>query len=241
MSDIHLEHAPCAIPQTDADVVVLAGDIGEGAKGVAWAGETFQQPVIYVCGNHEYHDPIFSMGEHLDAMKEAAADSNVTLLDNEQVVMGGVRFLGTTMWTDVSDFGSVLYCDYDNIFVEQTPGSAPVYFSIDQQQQRFEQNFTWLISALKQPFNGKTVVITHHAPSLRSVHPQYMSNPWNPCFITDLEELMPGVDLWVHGHTHNTFDYRIADTRVVCNPRGYPHALGGWENSSFNSAMFIGL
>ncbi|NWF36184.1 metallophosphoesterase [Mariprofundus sp. KV] len=241
LSDIHLENAPFQAPQTDADVVLLAGDIAEGVAGVTWAIDKFQVPVVYVCGNHEFHDSDSTMIEHLDAIKDAASGSNVIVLDNEETVIGGVRFLASTMWTDLSNFGSVLYCDHDYIIVEYSPGSAPTHFSVEHQQQYFEKNRAWLRSALQRPFDGKTVVVTHHAPSLKSLHPQYMNNPWTPCFITDMEALMPGIDLWVHGHTHNCFDYHIGNTRVVCNPRGNPNSLGGWENRMFNPAMVVEL
>ena len=76
---------------------------------------------------------------------------------------------------------------------------------------------------LNEPFAGKTVVITHHAPSEKSVHPRYANNLLTPAFASDLEDLMEGdrVALWIHGHTHDVFDYEVYGTRVVCNPRGY--------------------
>ncbi|ATX79533.1 3',5'-cyclic AMP phosphodiesterase CpdA [Mariprofundus aestuarium] len=239
LSDLHIEHAPCHVIQGSADVVILAGDISESAEGILWARDTFQSPVIYVSGNHEYHDPSFSMAGHMEAMRNATAGSNVILLDNETTVIGGVRFLGSTMWTDLSNFGAVLYCDYDNIVVEHEHGRAPIHFSVEQQQMRFDRNLKWLCTELSKPFQGKTVVVTHHAPSLKSLHPQYVGNPWNPCFMSNLQSLMPGVNLWVHGHTHSSFDYQLGSTRVICNPRGYPLPLGGWENPAFDSMLVV--
>jgi len=241
MSDIHLEHAPFYPEQSDADIVVLAGDIATGSDGVLWARDTFQCSVIYVCGNHEYHDPCLSISEHMAAMKEAAKGSNVMLLDNDIFEIGGVRFLGTTMWTDLSDFETILYCDHDNIVVEHGSENDPIHFSVEKHQMLFDQNREWLRAQLAEPFTGKTVVVTHHAPSLMSLHPQHEGNPWNPCFMTDLEELMSGVGFWIHGHTHNSFNYQIGGTRVVCNPRGYPLSHGGWENQGFDPCKIISI
>ena len=86
-----------------------------------------------------------------------------------------------------------------------------------------EQSRGWLEQMLAQPFDGRTVVVTHHAPSSRSVPPRYARNLLTPAFASDLESLMDEgrVALWVHGHTHDPFDYQVHGTRIVCNPRGY--------------------
>jgi len=241
MSDLHLEHAPFYPEQSDADIVVLAGDIATGTDGVLWARDTFQCSVIYVCGNHEYHDPCMSMSEHLLAMRNAAKGSNVIVLDNDVVEIEGVRFLGSTLWSDLNGFGSVLHCDHDNIVVNHESADAPVYFSVKQQQMLFERNRHWLQTELERLFNGKAVVVTHHAPSVQSLHPQYIGNCWNHCFMSDLEKLMPSVDCWIHGHTHSSFDYQVGTTRVVCNPRGYPSEFGSWENQAFNPSKVISI
>jgi Icc-related predicted phosphoesterase len=81
---------------------------------------------------------------------------------------------------------------------------------------------------LAEPFDGGTVVVTHHAPSSRSVHTRYARDLLSPAFASSLEKLMDGdrALLWVHGHMHDAFDYEIYGTRIVCNPRGYaPYAL----------------
>ena len=114
-----------------------------------------------------------------------------------------------------------------------------MHFNLSFAQALFEKNNAWLQSVLARPFDGKTVVVTHHAPSLKSIHSDYKSNEWNPCFVSDLEKLMDGVGFWVHGHTHSSFDYQIGKTRVVCNPRGYPNDLDGWENKEFNPSNVI--
>jgi len=238
LSDLHLEYASFKPSQIGADIIVLAGDIAVGAEGVLWAKQAFDMPVIYVTGNHEFHDAAFTMGEHMAMMKQVADGSNVTVLDNESVEFSGVRFVGSTMWSDVEKAYSVLFCDIDRISVDEN-SYGPVHFSKEYQQNLFENNRNWLKSELEKPFVGKTVVVTHHAPSWKSLHEQHAGSPWNPCFMTDLEEVMSGVDVWMHGHTHNSFDYSLDRTRVVCNPRGYPNDIIGFENSEFDAGKIV--
>jgi len=240
LSDIHLDHAQYVPPVTDADIVVLAGDIAEGDLGVLWAREVFDVPVVYVAGNHEFYNSDYTMKEVVEAMKDAAEGSNVTVLDNESLVIDGVRFLGSTMWTNLRDAPDVL-CS-DGAYVNVVDMSETNTFDKAYAQDLFERNRSWLKRELSRPFDGQTVVITHHAPSLQSIHQEYEDNDWNACFVTDLEELMgEQVDLWVHGHTHSNFDYAIKGTRIVCNPRGYPHAFGGWENARFNHKHVVDM
>ncbi len=245
LSDLHLECASFVPPLNSADVVVLAGDIGVGTQGLKWAKDVFDVPVVYVCGNHEYHDPRWSMAEIKAFMRRTCEGSNIHLLDNDVVIINDVRFIGSTLWADLTRAPDALCCDTDRIVVKYDISRAVgglTHFSGAYAQSLFEQNSAWLASELAKPFDGKTVVITHHAPSFGSLHAQYAGNPWNPCFMSDLEHLMGDkVDLWLHGHTHNNFDYRVNGTRVVCNPRGYPNPLGHWENMMFDAGMVIGL
>jgi len=243
LSDLHLECAPIRLEKTDADVVILAGDIRPGAGGVKWAKANFETPVLYVPGNHEYYNAAWTMDELFCEMRYESEDSNVSVLDRDGVVIDGVRFLGTTLWTDLHDkpFNGiecgVIGSDTGNIRVADAEG-----FTSRVAQPLFEKNRAWLQAQLAEPFEGRTVVITHHAPSGKSQHAQYAGNPWNSCFITDMEPVMgEDVDLWIHGHTHSNFDYEVNGTRVVCNPRGYPHPFGGWENREFNESLVIDI
>src|SRR5262249_47194306 len=98
-SDLHLEREPFAPPDHDADLIVLAGDIANGARGIEWAHATFTRPVLYLAGNHEYYDGEF---ESVQSAMRAAAGGAVELLDCTRTVVGDVRFLGCTLWTDYS-------------------------------------------------------------------------------------------------------------------------------------------
>ena len=93
---------------------------------------------------------------------------------------------------------------------------------------------------INETFQGKTVVVTHHCPSWNSVTPKYQSNLLSACFASRLEDLLGKSELWIHGHTHESFDYDINGTRVVCNPRGYV-LRGAIENSSFDPRKIVSV
>jgi len=229
MSDLHMEIHPFKSPNVDADIVVLAGDIHRGILGVEWAKETFPNtPVIMVAGNHEFY-----RGKWPDinyAMVEAARGSNVHVMINESLIIGGVRFLGTTLWTDFEYFGaafraiSEVACkngisDFKQIKNSRTNKMITTLDMIEDHKVSRD----WLSSRLKEPFDGKTVVVTHHAPSSYSCHEIFRNDSCTPAFISNLDGLVTMADIWVHGHLHHSCDYTIENTRVVCNPRGYPH------------------
>jgi len=225
LSDLHLEVTPYAPPETGADLVVLAGDIHNGAAGIEWARESFRAPVLYVPGNHEYYEGEF--GAVLDALEAAAARTGVRLLDCAQHVAGDVRFLGCTLWTDYS----LAPADRRQRVIDDSRTRNPDYALIRFGSRNFapedaialcERHRRWLDARLDEAFAGTTVVITHFAPHPLSIAPAYAGHPANPAFIVDLEAMMGRAGLWIHGHTHTRFDYRVRGTRVVCNPRGYP-------------------
>ena len=231
-SDLHLEFAPFVPPPSDADAIVLAGDIGNGAAGIDWARETFRGPVLYLAGNHEYYEGEFEAVQ--EAMGAAARKLAVELLDCSEVVLDGVRFLGCTLWTDYSlapqkerpaviEAARKLNPDYQLIRC----GSRP--FAPEDAIALCSRHRAWLVGALATPFPGKTVVVTHFAPHPRSIAPGYVGHRANPGFVVDLEETMGSAALWIHGHTHTFFDYRAGGARVICNPRGYPGEATGFR------------
>ncbi len=226
LSDLHLEFAPLEPGDVSADVVVLAGDIHLRTDGVAWAMSGFRQPVLYVPGNHEYYGGHFK--NTLAKMKQRAAGTNVHVLDGEQLVIDGVRFLAATLWTDFSVTGNAVLAAMEarqrmNDFRRIRAGSFRRLRPSDvQRDHRAAASF--LRETLAEPFDGKTVVVTHHAPSTRSIAERFREDTshLNAAYVNQLEALLgPPVSLWVHGHTHTSFDYDLLGTRVVCNPRGY--------------------
>ena len=227
LSDLHCEFAPFDPPETDADVVVLAGDTNTGTRGVELARGWFpDRPVIYIAGNHEYYGE--SSPRLLRKLAEAARGSCVRFMENGQVLLGGVRFLACTLWTDFAVFGDrhhsmaaaeSLMNDFRLIRVD------PAYrrFRAADARASHMASLQWLVAQLETPFDGPTVVVTHHAPSLRSVKPHYREHPATPAYASDLEWLLDGrAALWIHGHTHVCLDYEIGGTRVLSNQRGYP-------------------
>lgn len=234
LNDLHIEFGDFTIPNTDADVIILAGDIGVGMEGLTWIeGQNLNKPVIYIPGNHEfYHNDI----RLIDKLKTQAPD-NVRVLNDDAVVIEGVRFLGSILWTDFLLFGET-----DKYFSVQCARKGMNDFEIiringkrftpEDSIEMHEKSRDWLSCMLSVPFNGKTVVVTHHAPSPRSVPLRFAKDLLTPAFASNLEGLMDGsrVALWAHGHTHDVFDYEVFGTRVVCNPRGY---VSYQENTEF--------
>ncbi|TMG92640.1 MAG: hypothetical protein E6H72_06530 [Betaproteobacteria bacterium] len=221
-----------SIPTFDADAIVLAGDIGNGAAGIDWARETFRGPVLYLAGNHEYYEGEFEAVQ--EAMEAAARKLAVELLDCSEIVLDGVRFLGCTLWTDYS----LAPQKERPAVIESARKLNPDYQLIRYGSRAFApedaialcaRHRAWLAAALAAPFTGKTVVITHFAPHPLSIAPAFVGHRANPGFVVDLGEAMGSAALWIHGHTHTFFDYRAGGTRVICNPRGYPDEATGFR------------
>lgn len=227
-SDLHLEFSDWTPPPVAADVVVLAGDIHVGTLGLEWAREQFPTtPVIYVAGNHEFYGG--RLQDVLAALREAAGSLGITLLDGDERVLGGTRFLGTTLWTDFALYGSgprlaraMADAKYGmNDFRVIRYGEAGL-FRPEYARELHLAQVKWLKEKLVETFDGPTVVVTHYLPHRQSIHPKYEGDPLNPAFASDLAHLVKSpVALWIHGHTHESCDYVVHGTHVACNPRGY--------------------
>ncbi|NYT79681.1 metallophosphoesterase [Alcaligenaceae bacterium] len=246
LSDLHLGVAGMAHPHTDADIVILAGDISRPAQAIAWARD-FDQPVLYVPGNHEFYGS--NLPDTINQLKELASGTQIHVLDNDEIILGGVRFLGSTLWSGFNLYGSgprreqamqkavEMIRDFSRIGSSEKAGTTLTPLEVERV---FVKNCQWLENKLSQPHAGPTVVITHHAPSTKSVHPRFEGSLINCCFVSDSDHLM-GADrtaLWIHGHTHDSFDYTVNGTRVVCNPRGYVRG-DTIENATFNPTLTI--
>lgn len=255
-SDLHLEFlqrgfpGECLIsPAVDADVLVLAGDIANGVQAI----ELFRDwpvPVLYLAGNHEFYGHSIQ-GTRAD-LRKAATGTHITFLDNDAIDFLGVRFLGSTLWTDyrlalnrtqrqLMETAELSINDHNRIVCNEGRFTAAKALA------EHELARAWLDRELSRPYDGKTVVITHHGPHPLSVHPRYAGDPVNGAFVSDLSELLPKAQLWLHGHVHDSFDYKIGGCRVVANPLGYARNRNSvgcinelvYENTAFQWACVI--
>lgn len=248
LSDLHLGLGALPLPQNDADVVVLAGDIARPKDAIRWAAG-FAKPVLYIAGNHEFYGG--SIAGTVAQLKELCAGTTIRVLDSDEVIIDGVRFLGTTLWTDFRLFGDGekrtkamhealrAMRDYSRIRIDDVAGTL---LTPETSVALFGLHAGWLERKLGEPHPGPTVVITHHAPSRKSIHRRYADSLLNACFVADIEHLVDAsrVQLWVHGHTHDSFDYMVNGTRVMCNPRGYAQH-GVDENPRFDANCVVEL
>jgi predicted phosphodiesterase len=227
VSDLHLEFGPFSIDPPRADVVVLAGDIGLGTRGVVWARTQFPDtPIIYVPGNHEHY------GEALPRLTEKliafGRERDVIVLDRDVAEVNGIRFFGATLWTDFALLGDVdagmaaarqSVTDYRRIRVSPSfRRLRPVdTASLHGRARR------WLDNEVAQGNVRGGVVVSHHAPSVRSLRPEFVDDPVSASYASALDDLVERSEarLWIHGHTHYCVDYQVGATRVFSNQRGY--------------------
>jgi len=228
LSDLHLEFGSIDLPAPDADVVVLAVDIHLGLEGCQWARRQFRDtPVIYVLGNHEfYRHTLPSLTEQLKRESEA---SQIHVLENDAFEIDCVTILGCTLWTDFAARGTPeaamqtaegIMSDYSIIRF----GPEDRLLRARDTVVMHNQSVAWLRRRLADCDSARTIVLTHHAPSLRCEPSFYEKSPLSGAFASNLDDLVANsrVPLWIHGHTHYNVDYRIGSTRVLSNQRGYP-------------------
>ena len=227
ISDLHQEFGISDINFENADLIIFAGDTNLGTKGIEWIKKRIpNKPVIYILGNHEYYKG--SYPKTLHKIIEATKASNITVLENNRIEIDGIRFHGATLWTDFALFGhSVEYgiiCqatmnDYRQI--RRDPSYSKLRsidtFKIHQISKE------WLEESLKESADYTNVVITHHAPSIKSVPEIYKKDPVTAAYASDLEELITKYKplYWIHGHIHTPTRYKIDRTEIICNPHGY--------------------
>ncbi|HWI83552.1 metallophosphoesterase [Ramlibacter sp.] len=248
LSDLHLEVHPHfePAPAPEADLLVLAGDIGSYQNGSRLTGDDFglerfspragwPVPVLYVPGNHEYDNLDFEATHR--RLRETCERLGITWLEREVLTIGGVRFVGTTLWADfdalvtpadrAAGLTQVLKRREKafraaNFYLQKTGATRDglPWLAAGWREQGL-LCIDWLRAALAVPFDGPTVVVTHFAPSLRSADPRYGLVPGTAAFCNSLDELLPRAQLWLHGHLHRQQDYLAEGCRVVANTLGY--------------------
>lgn len=251
LSDMHLEIWGDRSPPVDTstsrpDVVILAGDIHSKGGAPSWAEEMFPGiPVIYVAGNHEHYNGVIEKtGEDIRLQQEI--NKNLHFLDCEEYVLGNVRFLGATLWTDFLLFGeerkaaamnkaNEVMNDYRLIKVA---AKGFIKMRAADTAELHAKHKNWLSQKLDESFPGTTVVVTHMAPSIRSIPERYVTNILAAAYASNLENMVAKADLWIHGHVHTSLDYTIGECRVVTTPRGYP-TRDALENISYRPDFIV--
>lgn len=244
LSDIHLEFSDWAPPKKRPahDVVVIAGDLVPNMEtGVEWIVEhgLNAKPVIYIAGNHEHYGQSKSVNL-VRGTAAAAAHENIHVLQDQEVIINGVRFLACTLWTDYNLFGPAQQRDVMKIahrlMNDHNRIGSGVMSIGPVGDDPYERNWMpydalkehtgsalWLQARLLEKHNGSTVVVTHHAPHAVSLEGKRFPYPeLRACYASDMSRLFPMVDLWCHGHIHpRCQDYVVDGCRIVSNVRGY--------------------
>jgi len=265
-SDVHLEFGPISLENTEgADVLILSGDIcvakdvmDRDVYGIfdrfdrnSSIHQFFQEcclrfpQVVYVMGNHEhyhgdYNDTVTVLRDRLGYL------ANLHILDKQMVQLGGVSFIGGTLWTDMNKEDAITLMQMKGMMndfrcVKNSKNVVNYKIFDENNNPQFKTRaamFTpedavvdhramldYIRIMIEGKFDQKFVVVGHHSPSKLSTKPQYEDEViMNGGYSSDLSEFIldhPQIKLWTHGHTHHKFDYMIGSTRIVCNPRGY--------------------
>jgi Icc-related predicted phosphoesterase len=248
-SDLHVEFGDIDLTNTGgADVLILAGDIcmlkdldkqserGETARKFFQRVSAEFPRALYVMGNHEHYSGDFAKGaDRFRTFCNLHHITNITLLDKESVVIDGYDFHGGTLWTDFNDMdtytmhnAATAMNDYNGV---KNSHDTVSWKFLPKHALRDHQHMLSYLRNCMDTYrdsgreDNRVVVITHHAPSKSSIHEKYAHDTlMNGNFYTNLDEFIlgnPQIQLWIHGHMHDPFDYGIGGTRVVCNPRGY--------------------
>jgi predicted phosphodiesterase len=253
LADLHLEltrgwDLPAPDERPAYDVLVVAGDLLPGMhRGVRWLRERVtDRPVIYISGNHEAYGQ--DIDRTIEKAREAAAGSNVHVLENNTVTIDGTTFIGCCFWSDFDLFGDAEYAmmnaaetmnDYRKIRVQQyTRRLRPLHTL-----QKHKESRDFIARELRKPKTGPRVVVTHHGPHPSAVRRGFERDITSAAYTSDASDLMAmGVDAWIHGHTHETYDRLVGGTRLVTNQKGYgpwPPGETTWDNAGFDVNFVI--
>lgn len=254
ISDLHSEFAdyPYKAPE-GTDVVVAAGDIYKGENTPQKLREMFGKdlPILFIPGNHEYYKSSFI--ETNEQFKIKCIENKIAFIHNGMTTIDDVAFFGGTFWSDYMLYGE----EYKQISKLIAKDSINDFRLIDYRKQpweRFTVEKTELEHRATKKFieemlqyttekQLKTVIVTHMAPHPKSIHSKWGKDYLNAYYVSDQTELIEKYkpNLWLHGHTHDSFDYTVDKTRIVCNPRGYSSQKNPFdqENPNFNKNLLI--
>lgn len=250
-NEYHTKHLNYAIPESASDkdtILILAGDIVRYSNEATYnflipeLSERFKN-VLMISGNHENYRGILnvSISKFTNFLEHYP---NVIQLDRKSVVIGDVAFMGAVLWTNFNDndtFTKTVSSKFMNDY-SLIKTNISTYLTPDDLYNEHVLDVEFLREESKKYADYKKVVITHHGPSLKSIHEQYQNSGLsNYSFSSDLDYLVKEVDatIWVHGHTHSSMYYDIDSTTVICNPLGYPRSGGGYENIEYNMKLVL--
>jgi Icc-related predicted phosphoesterase len=233
-------------PVPEADVAVVVGDVSDHVEAnIEWCANVIvpHMPAILIPGNHDMYGRCIN-GD-VSELKSLAASRGVIFLEQETVVLSGVRFTGALLWSDYELWidaddaererivearleAAKEKSDYLRIFADRADGRLMTPWD---SRRRHKDTIAFLRAELSRPFDGPTVVATHFPAHTGSLQPQYMGDPEQPRYLSDHAGLIEATqpDLWLHGHTHLAVRYHVGRTLVSNNPRGYAHETTGFE------------
>jgi predicted phosphohydrolase len=250
VSDLHLEWSDFNVPYSGEDVLVVAGDISHDSDQAAQlivdylASAPDHVHVVACLGNHDYYGRSVAATDTMwrarSAGEPGALHPRFHHLQDASVVLGGYRFHGSTMWTDMTGDERALVDGISDF-------RAIDGFTVAAAREIHQRGRAALAEALDRSAE-RVVVVTHHLPLFASIAPQYAGSPVGGAFAsTDMGDLVrhPNVAVWCHGHTHASVDIREGPTRVLCNPRGIVRPWNGHlrrpENRAFDPELVVEL
>lgn len=227
-----------------ADLLILAGDIGRVSTSrnvstlsyAEQAADFLGCPAVVVPGNHEYYRGIF---ERERKFLLEADIPNVTILDRGEAyyIDGSLRILGTTLWTDYAVLGNRVQAMQeaqsqmpDHRLISNQDGSQ---FSPQNALSEHNKSRTWLTKKLTDDYEGKTLIVTHHAPHSSAAHPMG-TTPLSPAFNSDCDDLIAAaananVIAWIFGHHHWSQALDVGGVRLLSAQLGYPNEDTTWH------------
>lgn len=237
-SDIHLEHfiPGQKFPIGSGDVLILAGDI-LNAKHFKTNGylrelylkflddaSTNYKDIIYIFGNHEYYGYNYEGALNKIQMN---VPTNFHILNNKLITINNWNFIGFTLWTDFRNENPLEMMEahsYMNDYKSIRIGKNYRKLNPDDTLAMHRHSKNYLLEQLNN-YTDNVFVISHHAPSYQSIPQEFKTSTVNSAYASNLDDLIysyPQIKYWAHGHTHTKFDYMIGETRIICNPSGYP-------------------